>query len=247
MSTEFRFKIDAISPDRLPLDRLAAYLADLATMLGEPAALHLVQVERGSTIGVLKADGPTERRVINRVRELKVGTAPQDALQAYERVNAKLGEDRTSASLIRGKTAKILFFRGGRSRAEQVIGPVSQDGTLDGTVIRLGGKANPCPVSIIDADDKIMTCYARRTIAREMAPFLYGAQIRVFGTGRWYRYERSGWKLDTFRITQFQPLIDEPLEVTVNRLRMARGSNWPNSADPWGELNGLRNGHDEMR
>ena len=38
--TEYRFKIDAYTPQTMPLVRLAEYMAELAQLLGEPTAVH---------------------------------------------------------------------------------------------------------------------------------------------------------------------------------------------------------------
>ena len=48
-SDEFRLKIEAYTPDTMPMERLAEYLAELALMLGERTFVHFVRLEAGST------------------------------------------------------------------------------------------------------------------------------------------------------------------------------------------------------
>src|SRR2546429_112828 len=42
--SEYRFKIDAYSPDTMPLNRLAEYLKDLSVLFGESQSVHLVKI-----------------------------------------------------------------------------------------------------------------------------------------------------------------------------------------------------------
>ena len=55
-AVELRFKINAYSPTTMPMVRLARYLDNLATVLGETNSVHLVSVEEGSTVPVLTVD-----------------------------------------------------------------------------------------------------------------------------------------------------------------------------------------------
>ena len=47
--TEYRFKIDAYSPETIPMARLAEYMSDLAVLFGNRENVHFVQLEPGST------------------------------------------------------------------------------------------------------------------------------------------------------------------------------------------------------
>lgn len=40
--TIYRFKIDAYSPDTMPMARLAQYMGELAVLLGEREAVHSI-------------------------------------------------------------------------------------------------------------------------------------------------------------------------------------------------------------
>jgi hypothetical protein len=46
---EYRLRIDAFTPETLPMSRLAEYMADLATLLGEQERVHFARLENGST------------------------------------------------------------------------------------------------------------------------------------------------------------------------------------------------------
>ena len=53
---EYRFEIDAYTPETIPLSRLSQYLGDLARIMGESANVHLVRIEKGSTAPIIRVD-----------------------------------------------------------------------------------------------------------------------------------------------------------------------------------------------
>jgi len=118
----------------------------------------------------------------------------------------------------------------------------SQDGTLDGIVIRLGGKSDPVPVMVQDTSDRILKCSARRSVACRLAAHIFEREVRLTGTGRWQIDEFGNWLLLGFYIEDFIVLNDEPLTSLVSALRKIPGSEWENISDPWAELMEERNG-----
>ena len=76
---EFSFKLKGFLPDRLPMQRLADYLAGLADILGEPESVHLIAIEPGSTNLVKKVDSIAIPKVHDRVNAVRRGDAPPNA------------------------------------------------------------------------------------------------------------------------------------------------------------------------
>ena len=64
--TEYRFRIDAYSPETMPMARLAEYMAELALLLGEPSAVHFKRLARGSTVLVNSVDREAAPKVRQR-------------------------------------------------------------------------------------------------------------------------------------------------------------------------------------
>lgn len=120
-------------------------------------------------------------------------------------------------------------------------GPFSERGTLDGVLIRVGGKDGIVPVHLQDGD-KVHICNANREVARLLAPNLFGAVLRVHGEGRWERDQDGNWNLLRFDIRHFEPLDDVPLGEAVKRLRAVKESGWPRIPEPARELRRLRDG-----
>lgn len=244
-SREYKFKIDAYTPETLPMERLAEYMADLAKMLGETANVHFVRLDPGSTILVQKIDEEAEPKVRHRIKTLRSGDGPPDALAAYTRLNRRLLDDNAVGALSDGKGANVIDFPG-RNLAEPVtFGAFNQSGSQDGQLIRIGGVREQVPVILQASNGMHINCQAPRELAKTIAPYLLGPELRVHGEGRWHRDRTGTWQLDRFTIGSFEVLGDERLSTVVAKLRDIPGSEWPDVEDPWAELERERNGQSE--
>ena len=76
---EYRFEIDAYTPETIPLSRLSQYLGDLARIMGESANVHLVRIEKGSTAPIIRVDWEAEPKVRERLRAVKFNEGPLEA------------------------------------------------------------------------------------------------------------------------------------------------------------------------
>lgn len=120
-------------------------------------------------------------------------------------------------------------------------GPFREGGTLDGVLIRVGGKDDTVPVHLLDGD-KVHICSANREVARLLAPNLCGPILRVHGEGRWERDQDGNWALLRFNVRGFERLDGVPLGEVVRRLRAVKGSGWQRIPEPARELHRLRGG-----
>lgn len=244
-SREYKFRIDAYTPETLPMERLAEYMADLAKMLGEPASVHFVRLDPGSTVLVQMIDEEAEPKVRHRVQMVRSGDGPADALQAYNRINRRLLDDNAIGALSDDRDANVIDFPG-RNLAESVtFGAFNQTGSLDGQLMRIGGVRDQVPVTLLASDGAQFNCQAPRELAKTIARYLLGPELRVHGDGRWHRDKTGSWRLDRFTIGNFEVLDDEPLGAVVARLRDVKGSEWSEVEDPWAELERERNGPGE--
>jgi hypothetical protein len=219
---------------------LINYLRELATVLGEDEAIHLVDLESSSTVPVLKIDNAVRERVYKRAAEVRSGIAPREAMLGYRRLNQMLREDRGTGSLYEEGNAEIIPFPGSDELPGSISG-IQQEGTLDGKLLKVGGARDWVPVQLQTPDEIITGCYAKRTTAKDMGSHLFD-EIRLYGRGRWTRTERGDWILDRFWIDNFEPLSPKPLPDVVASLRAIR-ANWrPN---PIAGIHTLRSGTDE--
>jgi hypothetical protein len=243
---EMHFTMDAYTPETIPMMRLAEYMSHLAILLGEPSNVHFLRVEPGSLVAVQWIEPEVAPKVVNRLVQVRRGDGPPEAINAFKMINRKLREDNSIGVLSTTDDKEILRFPGRETTESWAFGPFRQQGSLDGVVIRLGGRKELVPVLLEAGPDLHYACVAHRDVAKRLAAHIFTTPIRVYGTGRWYRDEEGSWILDRFVIGTFDVLSDEPLSSVVEALRAIPGSEWPSVEDPWVELNALRNDIDEQ-
>ena len=237
---EYRFEIDAFTPETIPLSRLSQYLGDLARMMGESANVHLVRVDSGSTIPVIRVDWEAEPKVRERLRAVKINEGPLEARRAFKDINRKLVEDNANGALVDPDASKVISFPGRDGANQPEYGPISQTSVYQGIPIKVGGESDPVPVHLDDGDAKHIVMAPRR-IAKQIAPHLFESIIRVEGKGRWLRNRMGEWEMLAFYVQSFEVLDGGDIRSVVAHLR-AVPADWKDSDDPIGELALLRSG-----
>lgn len=235
---EFRFKIDAFTPETMPMARLLEYLGPLATVLGEPNAVHFMRVERGSTVPVLKIEREALPKVRDRATSIRRGEAPRDALVAFRTINKLLREDNGVAVLQEKRAATPILRFPGREEAQERFPAIRQSGTIDGEIRRVGGWDETVPVLLRSEGKHIVGCWANEHIARQLGARLF-EPVRLYGRGKWTRDAEGEWALEEFKIEGFDFLQKEPLSSALTKLR-AIGGEWGKGA--YKELAKIRHG-----
>ena len=236
---EYRFVIDACSPDTLPMARLAEYMGELARLLGRPDQVHFVRLEEGSAVLVQRVEPEAAPDVKERLHALQQDNPPDDAAKAFVALNRYLADDNATGILQEGGGADVIRFPGREEPAPVTFGAFNQTGALDGVLIRIGGRDDTVPAHLRDGET-IHLCNATRELARRLAVHLYGPPLRVHGNGRWERDADGDWVMKRFNITSFDVLDDAPLGEVAQRLRDVEGSGWKEIEDPTAELRHLR-------
>lgn len=237
---EYRFEIDAFTPDTIPLARLAQYLGDLARMMGQESSVHFVRVDKGSTIPVIRVDWEAEPKVRERLQSVRFNEGPAEARRAYKEINRKLVEDNANGVLIDPGAVKLIRFPGRDGANQPEFGPISQAGIFQGIPIKVGGESDPVPVHLEDGEMKHIV-WAPRRIAKQIAPHLFTSTIRIDGKGRWLRNRMGEWEMLHFTATGFEVLADGDLRSNVAALRAIPAA-WKDSQDPLADLMALRTG-----
>lgn len=237
--SEFEFKINAYSPETIPMARLAEYMAPFAALLGEKNSVHFVGLKPGSTVIAARVQSEAAPKVRKRVHEAYNNSGDPEAQKAIKSMNKLLKDDNGDGNL-QENSATIIEFPGVNQIQIPIFGPVTQSSTLDGIVIRVGGKNETVPITLQTFDGVEMACEATRPLARELARYIFGAEIRLTGAGRWIRDEDGEWILKKFTITSYEQLDHQPLDDAVANLRAIKGSGWETLSDPWKELQQIR-------
>jgi hypothetical protein len=234
-----RLKIDGYTPHTLPMGRLADYLRDLADLLGAESDAHLIEVGEGSAALVHDLPYHNYLAVQERVIAAAEGRGPKQAVRGYIELKVKLRQDAKPAQLVDDESGRaVLEFP--LPEAGPLFGPVTQPGSLEGVLIKLGGRDETVPVHLQDGGE-YYKCTASRALAKELRNQLFEKPIRVNGVGKWIRGEDGEWTLDSFKISSWEPLSDEALEVILARMRAVE-SDWDKIDDPLAELRRIRKG-----
>src|SRR5690606_16577960 len=159
-------------------ERLAEYVAALARLLGESQSVHLTRVEKGSAVLVAHIDEPARPRVQERIRSVRGGGGPKEALKAFETLDNLLKSDNAVGVLADDTSAVILSFPGRDRPQPPVFGPFKQDGTIDGQVYRIGGKDQTIHVHIRDGAVEHTVLVTNESVALRLRHHLFGGPLR---------------------------------------------------------------------
>jgi hypothetical protein len=231
------FVIDGFTPLTLPIGRLADYIKNFAALVGPNSEVRFQKVAEGSAALISRAPEESIPEVRARIIAAKNGDGQVDAIRGFAGIRAMLAQDRTTGR-IRESGHRILEFP--KPRVPQ-YGAISEDGALEGVLIKIGGRDETIPVHLQDGE-KFYKCQTTRAKAKELAPFLFGDPIRVIGKGKWTRSEIGAWEMTEFKISDFERLNNDEIQQVLERLRQIPGSGWDKIDDPLSELDRIRKG-----
>lgn len=214
---EYRFKIDAYSPDTIPMSRLAEYMSALAEMLGEQKSVHFERLETGSTVIVHKVEREAVPKVRDRATAVRRNEGPADAQKAYRAVNKLLREDNAVGAL--RETRGVILNFPGRDEAEEKYPTIKQQGTIDGIIVSVGGADQTVHVRLLAEGTQVSGCYTNsRQLGKELAR-RFDESVRLVGVGNWNRDSDGKWTMASFRIDSYEPLKNVPLSDALAELR----------------------------
>lgn len=240
---EYKFRIDAFTPASMPMVHLAEYMAALAAFLGHVERVHFVRLEGGSTVLVHEIEPETAPRVRERIESVRRGDGAPDALRAFHDIDRMLAQDNAIGVLCEPAGAEIVRFPGRERPKPVVFGSFRQQGSLDGYLVRIGGRDQTKHATLMEGD-VVRHCEMTEEMAYEMAQHIFKRPLRVFGEGRWRRTPDGKWSLEQFTASHFELLDDASLPDVVARLRAIEGSDWKKLDDPFRELRRIRHGPD---
>jgi len=227
-AAEYRFVIDAYSPKTIPMARLAEYMRHLADMFGESAFVHFDRLEPGSTVLVSNIEREAVPKVKQRVVSVRRREGPSEGIRAYKAINRLLREDNSVGLLKEKRDGAIIIRFPGREETEEAFPAVRERGSIDGVIVRIGGKDETIHVTLESENEQIAGCFTNRQVAKELAHKLF-EPVRLFGTGRWTRDNDGRWALIDFKIESFEPLEDIPLSKALGQLRTIK-TEWDSEA-----------------
>lgn len=237
---------ESFTPDTIPMVRLAEYLAEFGKVLGEIDSVHFAEVTDGSVSLAAFVETPAQPKVFDRLKSLAHGDGPSEARNAWQRIDDMLAKDNAAAELLDGDNVVVVNFPGKHRTSPKSYGPFSQEGIIEGEVVRVGGMDDSAHVTLRDGDRVYSGCVVSKDLARLLANHLFGGTVRARGTGKWVRHPDGEWELRSFRIKSFELLDDTPLTDLVDRLRAIGGNEWGNTEDPFEEVLSERGDRSEL-
>jgi hypothetical protein len=240
----YTFRIIGSSPNRLPLDRLALYLSELADLMGEKEHIHFDRVVKGSASLRVWAEPEVALAVSKRITLAiaKSNKAPREALNALEHINKLLIQDGKKAELKNPDDAVIYPFHGGKKTEPVDDLIVDDESTVTGRVIKIGGKDETIPMLLIDTDGVEYPCTIRgEELAKEISAHYLGDPIEVSGRGKWRRSGDGVWMLIQLTVKSFAPLSNDWDDAYAQMTQLANG--WREVPDIEERCAGIRKGH----
>lgn len=222
---EYVFRIDAFTPDTLPMSRLAEYLAALAKMLGHTQHTHFLRVEEGSAQLVHKVDPVDAPKVETRLANVRIGQAPNEAMRAQRELDDLLANDNALGVLTERATGRVVVPFLGRNRLRPMtFPPFREDTTIQGQIVSVGGRDSTAHAQLQDGDTIHTNLSMTRDIAKQLAPLLYGPIVRLHGSGRFERQADGVWKMLNFQVDRFERLDDRLVKDALSDLRKIEGN-----------------------
>ncbi|WP_162455084.1 hypothetical protein [Pseudoxanthomonas kalamensis] len=240
----YTFRIDAYTPDTIPMARLAAYMAELAAMFGEKDRVHFKGLKAGSTKLLSRVEREAAPKVRNNLMNAASGEE-SEAAKSFKKLNEMLRDDNAEAKLVRGKS-NILNFPGRKAVRPPKLGPFNQGVVRDGILVRIGGKDKSAHAIIEDGDGYTWSFEVSRELAKELAHHLFGKPLRLTGQGRWFRDEEGQWQYSSLKAAEFKVLDDASLADVVGRIRGLPKDTWKQGVDPIQMLSSLRDDGSEV-
>ncbi|WP_447789446.1 hypothetical protein [Pseudomonas farris] len=240
----YTLRIKGSHPNKLPLDRLALYLAELAKLLGDKELVHLDRVGVGSAALKVWTEPEAAPSVSERVALAVAhsGEADQEAIKALTKINELLSQDGKKGELKNPSGAVIYPFPGAKKAQHSKDLLIDQESTVTGRVIKIGGRDETIPLLLKDADGTEYRCTVKgEDLAREISAHYLGDPIEVTGKGKWRRTNDGRWILENLIVTAWSPLSTDWDSAYALMGKLATG--WRDVADIEGRCAEIRKGH----
>lgn len=239
MPKQLRFRIEGTTPHTLPMSELADVLKKLSVLYGHEQSVHFLKVEEGSADCVAEVEDRVEPEVIQRTRSAAKGHGPRDAIENYEGVYTFLEARDWRAEIVSDSGDLVAEFIPHQEAPQAVMGPVWQEGVLDGVLTRIEGVDQTVHVTLISEHRR--KAEMTPDMGRKIREFFL-EPIRLIGRGKWFRTADGRWELERFIAQDFEAPDTESLPEVMARLRAIPGNDLTKLADPLGEMRKLRHG-----
>jgi hypothetical protein len=239
---DYALVLKGVTPEKLPMAKLAEYLRDWAALLGEGNAPVFRGISKGSVL--LKVKVPDLRRTEARVRLLEAKSKPDASAASYvEGLNRKMRRDALSGSIITRAGDVVIELNAAPVAPGDREYTVTDQGTIDGVVVGIAGTDDTVHLRIQEASGAVWSIALRDfAMARQLASHFRADPLRVLVHGTWKRSPAGVWEPLNLYADGFELLDNRSAKVIMEELRAIPGNGWAALSDPqavWKELRGI--------
>lgn len=239
----YMLRIPGRRPTEMRLDRLAAYMAELAALLGAKNEPTFAAIKDASVGVCASVPASRQKAVFTRVYQAKSDSSSRPATH-FRRIEALLSQDGLPRAELRDGCDKIIYlFEAPEARNQNVL-TIKQSGQVDGTVTGLVGADDTMHLYLRDALDRDLKLIVKEeSLARDLLGHFRSGTLRVQLDGQWVRTE-DGWVPEASKcvVSAFEVLDELPARDIFRELASFPGNGWSEIEDPigaWRELRGL--------
>lgn len=221
-------------PKTLSLLDFSELAKRFAELLGSAPSVHFGALRPGSARLLAKVDDDAKLDV--QVQLIEARTKAQDMpkvarLDDYLRSKGWHGEVRNYAGAV------VLTFPGALTAVEpQEERTVQQIDSVVGKVIKIGGRDETVPMTLQTPDGSFVDVNLRgRDLARRLAPYLFGAEIRVVGLATWKRDGEGHWACTGVIVDDFSEVNSTSVTDLFEQLKDLPDNGWNSMDDPIGQ------------
>lgn len=241
----YQLRLLGMKPSTIPMDRLGLYLNEFAALIG-PDNQPIFNGLKDASVGML-ALVPDERSHLVQARIVEARINPNSrpgrhAAKIHDLVDA----DGLPGAEIRDRSDNVIYIFPRRTMETAATPTITQSSTIDGVVTGMVGADDTMHLHLRDWADRDIKIIVRDVdMARDLLTHFRKGIVRVTADGTWKRTE-MGWIPDNNRCTarSFEPLMEDPVDVIMERFAAVPGNGWKTMKDPMGFLRELR-GSDE--
>jgi hypothetical protein len=239
--TTFSLRIKGFTPETLPLSRMGEYVSALAELIGDDVQVCFERVTKGSAQLNVKISDDDADKAISRIRLAPCAEESSVPRKGYDKIQALLSDDKTSAEFRQQKGAVILKFPGAPKNILR-LAIVKEAGEINGRIIKVGGRDDTIPIALRTPEGVIVNCTASVEMARQLKKYLLEPiDVILLGEGKWRRTDKGSWETVDFKIIDVSEMDLNNFDNDLERVRSS-GSGWDTTEDVTGELERLRYG-----
>lgn len=239
LAWSYELHVIGTKPMAMPLQDFGELVKRFADLLGSPGGVHFGALRPGSARIMVRVDDDALTDV--KVQLVAARTKGQEyskvqRIDEYLRARGWHGEVRTRDG------ATVLSFPGALAANEpEEERVVQQMDSLVGKVIKIGGRDETVPMTLETSDGSFVDVNVRgRALAKKLAPYLFGAEVRVVGLATWKRDTEGQWSCTGVMVDDFEELDATPIGDLFGVLRDLPDNEWNNLQDPIAEWKKMR-------